>query len=346
MNFFIAPFRLKEGVIRSQLLNLTNQLNQYNNDNYILINANEKYRLEDKYTNIIYYSNLKDELRKNKNDLKFIYTRSIFDFLKVFFAKKINNYKYKIIFDFRGLAYAESFLRNNSKIRSFILLIIEKFAYRKADIIHCVSNSFQEYLVEKFGNRNIKVIPCSVTKNHRKNNKNNSLIKFLYLGGISKWQNYEKTLILYKKIEFELKNCSLTIISNDIEQARKIIINYDIKNFEIKSLKHEEVINELPNYDYGFLLRDNILLNNVSSPIKFIEYISQGVIPIVSKGVGDYSTLVENEKIGIIVDMNKLQIDSLILKNLYQSDEIYEKLYNVSNKYLWKNTTKNFFNDY
>ena len=94
--------------------------------------------------------------------------------------------------------------------------------------------------------------------------------------------------------------------------------------------------------DFGFLLRENLLFNRISSPIKFLEYSSNGVVPIITQFVGDYSNDVEKYKLGIIF---KGSISNLINNIKSVSSEIVEyrtRNYKYSSKLLWNtlNITK------
>ena len=84
---------------------------------------------------------------------------------------------------------------------------------------------------------------------------------------------------------------------------------YDINNFDVKTIRPEDVKLELTNYHFGFLLRGNSIVNHVASPIKFLEYIEAGVIPITTRNVGDYSEIVNKEKVGVIVDLENPDIE-------------------------------------
>jgi glycosyltransferase involved in cell wall biosynthesis len=221
---------------------------------------------------------------------------------------------------------------------------IEIFVYKHADIIHTVSNNFKYYLLKNFGNRNIKVYPCAITSVTQKKQRNKKTISFIYLGSIASWQKFEETVQLYGFIENSLTDVHLTIITKQKEEAKQIIIKNKINNFNIKSLTHKEVIKDLINYDFGFLLRDNIVVNNVASPIKFLEYISNGVIPIITKGIGDYSYITKKNNIGVLVDSN-FTLDINNLSNILNDKEIYNKLHNVSKKYTWTYILKDFYNE-
>jgi glycosyltransferase involved in cell wall biosynthesis len=83
------------------------------------------------------------------------------------------------------------------------------------------------------------------------------------------------------------------------------------------------------------------MLNNVASPVKFAEYISCGLIPIISPGVGDYSSLVMNEKIGIVVDEN-ITFDFKDIEEYLNDKNIYDRIYNAAEKLTWDKNLKHF----
>ena len=101
---------------------------------------------------------------------------------------------------------------------------------------------------------------------------------------------------------------------------------------------HQEVLKELRKYDFGFLLRDDNIVNNTASPIKFLEYVSNGVIPIMSDGIGDYSRLVHDKKIGITLDSNEIKI-------FLEDKTIFLRMKQITDVYLWKNVLKDFYNE-
>lgn len=340
-NLFIVPQALSSGVINSQVLQMVFNLNSnVTPNNKVAIYKDDKSKVS--ITCDVYYS-LCWYLLKQK-DIEFVYVRSILDFLKVYFVKKALFKRYKIIYDFRGIISKESYLRNKSNIRKKILSVIEKFIYNRADKIHTVSNNLKHYLEENFGHRTINVIPCGTSQNILKEIRNKEYMDFVYLGSISTWQKFEETIKLYGYIEKRLENTKLTIITLDKDKAKVILKKYDILNYEIKSLTHKDVLRELKNYDFGFLLRDDNIVNNTASPIKFLEYISNGVIPIMTNGIGDYSSIVQKEKIGIVLDQ-KFTLDARKLNDMVNDKKIYHRLKEVSNLYLWKNILKDFYGD-
>jgi hypothetical protein len=57
--------------------------------------------------------------------------------------------------------------------------------------------------------------------------------------------------------------------------------------------------------DYGILLRENSITNQVASPVKFAEYLSAGLKILISENLGDYSEFVTKNKCGTIISGKK-----------------------------------------
>ena len=334
MNIFLLQPGLSEAIVRSQVIRLVNRLNNIKSYNYLMLHISEKSIYGDENKQLIYYDNYLDTIKKCDEKIGFIYTRSYVLFIKLFFFRYFLSKKYKILFDFRGLGSAETYARKKSNIKKYILELVEFFVYKNADFVHSVSLFLKDWLASKWGVREVAVVPCCVEKIILKESKKiPSEMKFVYVGSTSFWQKIESTIHLYKIIESNIENTSLTVITKDKQAVSKLLTDNNIKNYKIKSLSQEEVLLDLVNYDFGFLLRDNILMNNVASPVKFIEYISRGVIPILSEGIGDYSSLVSEKKLGIIVKDNYMDINELY--EYYNNNKILIRLYKYSKNYTW-----------
>jgi glycosyltransferase involved in cell wall biosynthesis len=330
-NVFIVPKGLSAGVIHSQIKEMVYSLNKIcESKNTIAIHKNDINKLPEanvSYRSLFYFL-------INQSDIDFIYIRSVFDFLAAYLAKKIAFKKYKILYDFRGIINEESFIRHGSQIRKRILYELEYFVYKRADKIHTVSHHLKEYLLEHFGNRDSVVIPCAIKTNRLKKRVVMDRIEFVYVGSVRVWQRFDETLKLYKYIEDRFDKTNLTIITLDTKIAQKSVQKCQLAKYEIKSMSHEQVLDDLIHYDFGFLLRDDTIVNRTASPIKFLEYISNGVIPIMNRNIGDYSAMVEQEGIGIILDEND-SFDIEIIKNFLSDDNILQKIKKISDNYLW-----------
>lgn len=64
---------------------------------------------------------------------------------------------------------------------------------------------------------------------------------------------------------------------------------------------HWQVRGLLLDCDHGLLLRDRCITNKVSSPTKFAEYLGVGLSVIISEQVGDFSRMVEEHGLGVVL---------------------------------------------
>lgn len=125
---------------------------------------------------------------------------------------------------------------------------------------------------------------------------------FCYSGQNQKWQMSEDTVLYYSKIEKQIKNAFLMILTGSEEEFRKLCIKNEIKNYLIKKVPYRDMHKYLDAADYGFCLRENHIINLVASPTKVLEYLSRDIIPILTPYVGDFSKQLSDEGLCICLD--------------------------------------------
>ena len=92
----------------------------------------------------------------------------------------------------------------------------------------------------------------------------------------------------------------------------------------------------------GILLRKQELLNRVSCPLKFGEYLAAGIPVVLTKGIGDTESIVQENNIGIIV--NELHEDEYMnaskkVTQLLEDSEIKKRCQSVAKNYFSLNTS-------
>ena len=85
----------------------------------------------------------------------------------------------------------------------------------------------------------------------------------------------------------------------------------------------------IQNIKYGFVLREDNAVNNVATPTKFSNYLSNGIIPIYSGAVKSFNEYDEQLNLGVECNLNDTQkgVESIlehIDKNI-TSAEVKEK---------------------
>lgn len=110
-----------------------------------------------------------------------------------------------------------------------------------------------------------------------------------YSGGLNKWQNIDKILEVVKRMLTIDDRVYFALFTNGkLKQYEHILSEIGEMNVMIKSLSPSQVPSYLKNLDGGFLLRDDLILNIVSSPTKIGEYLASGACLICTPYSGDY----------------------------------------------------------
>lgn len=298
--------------------------------------------------------NYMEKTSKNKRDIFVVATLT--DFVNIY-RKGFHN----IVFWMQGIEAEESFLKHKSSARKFILDRMTKFALIKSKIIFFVSEEMQVYEGKKYGidtSSRSFIMPCFNTKFNKsailtpdKYNYNT----FAYVGSLSKWQCFEDTVVFYKKIEQQVPFCKLKVFTSEKSKAKTIIENIGIKQYTIDFVSPEKLNDELSSVKFGFVLRDDIAVNQVATPTKLSSYLASGVIPIYSDCIKDfhkqtqrmkYRVPIHNKTIisSLLINLCHDKIDNLLLmkeySNLfktYYNPEYYVELYHEKMKRLLRN---------
>lgn len=291
----------------------------------------------EKNGNNVEYINTYDSI--NTEDI--VITIDAFPFFKI--RKKKPK---KIINWFQGIAPEEK-LRFDSRNRLYIYLIyivhswLEKYALRKADLCFFVSNSMKKHYEKKYGykNNSYLIMPCFNTKIDDSSFTDEKYRNptFLYSGNTSGWQRVPETIALFKHIkETIIPNAELVIYTPNKDVMQKLLDEQGVEA-KIGFVHYSQLNEEIKKYKYGFLIREDVDVNNVATPTKMNSYIASGIIPIYSNVLGDFKEEFKNLKYSIslgnnyegldkILEIERLNINSNDVKNDFQT--IFDKYYN------------------
>lgn len=226
----------------------------------------------------------------------------------------------KVILWAQGVIPEESFVRNRSKFRRALLSIIEKVAIRSSNFLFLVSEAQVQHYERKYkiSMGNYMVMPCFneelKSSSFFKNDKYKKNI-FIYAGGLQPWQCFRETAKLYKLIENAVPDTHFRVLVRDKNAAELILKENSVKNYSIDFVPQERVYEEFANAKFGFCLRKDIVVNNVSTPTKLSSYVANGVLPIYSKSIGDFSKISASVPYCFAVDASlkvKSDIDNII----------------------------------
>ncbi|MHC1756382.1 MAG: glycosyltransferase [Methanosarcina sp.] len=208
----------------------------------------------------------------------------------------------------------------------------EKEKIEKAEYIFCCSEKFKCLLAKRYPqlDNKIGVLPTGVDtnkfyydKNIRDKKRSELDLKerfvIIYCGNaFYSWENVYRTIEIYKLIRNKESNAYLILLIR--KQDKPIVegflnkLNISSSEYLLTNVENDEVSEYLNASDLGVVLRHDHIMNEVSSPGKFGEYASCGLPILTTKGISNYSNLIEKSGYGIV------------LKNMDDDKEIVEKL--------------------
>lgn len=133
-----------------------------------------------------------------------------------------------------------------------------------------------------------------------------------YCGGLQRWQNVDDIIkIVIRLHELDDRVFFFLFTADDVSTIEPLLQELGQKNYCIKSLSHNEVPSYLKLLDAGFLVRDNLILNIVSSPTKIGEYLAAGAGLICTRYSGDYASVTRNSQSCFVLNDQCSNIDEL-----------------------------------
>jgi hypothetical protein len=111
---------------------------------------------------------------------------------------------------------------------------------------------------------------------------------FVYAGSMHKWQCFALTLDVYRLVKARCPEASLTVLTAQQDEARRIIEGAQVQDVSVDFVRLEQLQDYLKRFKYGFVLREQHVVNTVATPTKVSSYMAAGVIPVMTDAVADY----------------------------------------------------------
>ncbi len=254
---------------------------------------------------------------------------------------KRNGYS-KVYLWVQGIIPEESYMRNHSRLRSFVFSVIEKKGIKDADFVFLVSHAMHEHFRTKYkvDLKNYYVMPCfnaHISDERFAYAGKYDSNTFLYAGGLDAWQCFEETVALYKRIENVVADSTLRVLTKNKDAALEMINKYGVERYSIDFRPVDKMPEELEAAKFGFSLRKSHPVNHVSTPTKLSSYISCGVIPIYSRFVSDFASIAKDMKYAVASDEDNdygfEKILGLCAGNIDSSDVLAEYCERFGNYY-------------
>jgi len=283
---------------------------------------------------------LKSLIRNNRIDL--LHARSFYPVLLSIFIKFFFDHPIKVIYDNRGLYIDEKILSGlikKASIKEKFFRWFEKYVVKNCDRMVVVSNQFKSYILNKSKHKTLSkivVIPnrTLIDMNINLTQKHSNKIILVYSGSYAVWQNSTELKKLFIQALNIFNDVIFKIISYEKEKFQSLFSGESelLQRINIVSVEPVKVKEELSKCNCGILLRENNLINNVSSPLKFAEYLAAGLPVLLSEGVGDTESIIKKYDVGIIIKNNNYITALKDLRELLNDKDVYRRCLRVADK--------------
>lgn len=251
---------------------------------------------------------------------------------------KLNSKLPNLLIDIRGAIIEEVMIYGRiHNILKYLKLFNYKYKINKilknTKFINTVSNELKSYIIKKYdiNQKTIFVIPTVAGPTFSYNKKKRKEIRTLL-----KIEENEILFVFSSGSEQAWQNDN-EIVDILISKGHKILMLtkkiYDNPNIISKFVPYEEVNDYLNAADIGIIIRDNNIVNNVASPIKFSEYISSGLPVISNNSVNCINEIMKKNNCGIIKELKQLNnedIDKLLFLNREKISQVGNSIFGIS----------------
>ncbi len=240
--------------------------------------------------NVKFYRKInKEKFSKLCKNAKIIYVHSLY-MTTLLSDAEVLKFKDKIIVDIHGCFIEELEYRNVKDPHMEEFKKREELAFRSAKALVAVSKNMIDFYKEKYKGIKTDFILLPIFAPGDTPVKTlGEKPKIIYSGGAQKWQNVD---LMVESISKIANNFNVSILTPNVEEFKQKLKKAGTEGVEVKSVNSSELCKEYKNADFGYILRDDNVVNRVACPTKLIEYLTYGIIPVVLQpNIGDFNTL-------------------------------------------------------
>ncbi|HEY8381981.1 MAG TPA: hypothetical protein VIL09_07525 [Microvirga sp.] len=201
-----------------------------------------------------------------------------------------------LILDLHG-AVPEEYAMRGSQRSAALFEAVEARAIALSDRLVCVSEAMAQHYAAKHDVSRAAQIVCPIVSVGEAvdpyGRPYHDRPRAIYAGGTQPWQQVPKIVAAIAATQDEV---DAILMTPDVDGFARALAERglapDGDRLTLRSASHQEVLAACATADFGFLLRQDTVVNRVACPTKLIEYLAAGVIPVLdSPAVGDFVEL-------------------------------------------------------
>jgi len=219
------------------------------------------------------------------------------------------------VFDVPAIFAEEMSMLHGRGLRYWVSRLLETHEFLKADRLAVVSRNLAQWVKRWTGRDVLVVVPCcvDVTQFHVDDETRRCLRIQLgfaekkvicYSGGLSEWQRVGDIADLFCQVLRIRDEFRCLFLTQAAERLMTMLRQREIpqERCVVKRCLPHEVPRYLSTADSGIIMRKNMPVNNLASPIKIGEYLACGLPVIFTKGIGDYSEALSAADAGLVLN--------------------------------------------
>jgi hypothetical protein len=220
----------------------------------------------------------------------------------------------RVVFDGRGAYAAEWEEYRIIDDQSFIDTVrsVEREALLHSDFRIAVSHALVAHWRERYGytGKAHVVVPCTLANGWRPVDLSDvrspdDTVRLVYSGSSADWQSFSLLKGMLDHWLTARKDLRVLFLSRNDEHIDELAQRHPGR-VEVQWLDHAKVAGAMARCDYGIMVRESTITNQVASPTKFAEYLACGLRVITNSGLGDLSAVVSEHGLGVVLHGKEL----------------------------------------
>jgi len=283
-----------------------------------------------------------------KQPIRVVHAHNLYSAALALAARRF--YGYRVVLDYHGRIPEEYvFLGKGGDRSRRALEMLEEWVIRNSNHVIVVSRALGRYVLKQHGvpASKLSVIPCCADarlfhvdpelrdRTRMELGLSDRLI-CIHLGSFFEWYESEQLVRTFNNLRERYPAAHLLTVTPGEEAARGFLARHLPEGtFTVTAAAHERVPALLNASDLGFLLLRGSPNIETSSPAKFAEYLNCGVPVIITSGVGDFSSLVHNRKLGEVLK-ESIVSDKLVQAVINSRSAIAERCAQGGQELTWQ----------
>jgi GT2 family glycosyltransferase/glycosyltransferase involved in cell wall biosynthesis len=171
---------------------------------------------------------------------------------------------------------------------------LEESGVRNAGLVIVVTDTMRQYLQQKYRNGlRGRTVAFPMFPTFAPSLADRPLVDgkqvTVYAGGLHKWQQVPKMLDAMARTAHRFQH---RFYCGSPDAVRPMLEPGFESQLELGSKTHAELLELYAQCHYGFILREDIVVNRVACPTKLVEYLAMGVVPIMDcENIGDFKSM-------------------------------------------------------